>query len=127
MRRGEALVRVMDLSRGGIEGLVCRVRDWRPKDRDFDAPAMAILTGLERIGSYVMPGDNSKKAARQPETSLASPPLHDRRHTYASFDAGGGLGLPIIGKPLGHIQASTNDRCTHLDNDLPARWCNSGR
>jgi integrase len=28
--------------------------------------------------------------------------LHDLRHTYASFGAGGGLGLPIIGKLLGH-------------------------
>jgi hypothetical protein len=35
--------------------------------------------------------------------------LHDLRHTYASFDAGGGLGLPIIGLLLGHAQAATTD------------------
>src|SRR5207302_2841570 len=43
--------------------------------------------------------------------------LHDLRHTYASFGAGGGLGLPIIGKLLGHTQASTTARYAHLDND----------
>jgi integrase len=43
--------------------------------------------------------------------------LHDLRHTYASFGAGGGLGLPIIGRLLGHTQAATTARCPHLDND----------
>jgi integrase len=43
--------------------------------------------------------------------------LHDLRHTYASFGAGSGLGLPIIGKLLGHTQASTTQRYAHLDND----------
>jgi hypothetical protein len=43
--------------------------------------------------------------------------LHDLRHTYASFDAGGGLGLPIIGLLLGHAQAATTARYAHLDND----------
>jgi integrase len=43
--------------------------------------------------------------------------LHDLRHTYASFGAGGGLGLPIIGKLLGHMQASTTQRYAHLDAD----------
>jgi integrase len=37
--------------------------------------------------------------------------LHDLRHTYASFGAGGGLGLPIIGKLLGHTQASSPVCC----------------
>jgi integrase len=43
--------------------------------------------------------------------------LHDLRHTYASFGAGGGLGLPIIGRLLGHSQVSTTARYAHLDND----------
>ena len=43
--------------------------------------------------------------------------LHDLRHTYASFSVGGGLGLPIIGKLLGHTQASTTQRYAHLDAD----------
>ena len=43
--------------------------------------------------------------------------LHDLRHTYASFGAGSGLGLPIIGRLLGHTQPSTTARYAHLDND----------
>jgi site-specific recombinase XerD len=43
--------------------------------------------------------------------------LHDLRHTYASFGAGSGLGLPIIGKLLGHAQAVTTERYAHLGSD----------
>ena len=43
--------------------------------------------------------------------------IHDLRHTYASFGAGGGLGLPIIGRLLGHTHAATTARYAHLDND----------
>jgi hypothetical protein len=39
------------------------------------------------------------------------------RHTFASYGAGGGLGLPIVGKLLGHTQASTTLRYAHLDAD----------
>jgi integrase len=43
--------------------------------------------------------------------------LHDLRHTFASFGAGSGLGLPVIGRLLGHSQAATSARYAHLDND----------
>jgi hypothetical protein len=43
--------------------------------------------------------------------------LHDLRHTFASFGTSRGLGLPIIGKLLGHSQAATTARYAHLDND----------
>ena len=43
--------------------------------------------------------------------------IHDLRHTHASVGAGLGLGLPIIGKLLGHTQPSTTARYAHLDND----------
>jgi hypothetical protein len=39
------------------------------------------------------------------------------RHTHASFGAGAGQALPIIGKLLGHAQASTMQRYAHLDSD----------
>ena len=50
--------------------------------------------------------------------------LHDLRHTHASYGAGLGLGLPIIGKLLGHTQASTTQRYAHLDNDPLRRASN---
>jgi hypothetical protein len=43
--------------------------------------------------------------------------IHDLRHTHASVGAGAGLGLPIIGKLLGHTQSATTQRYAHLDND----------
>ena len=43
--------------------------------------------------------------------------LHDLRHTYASIGAGASFGLPIIGKLLGHTQAQTTARYSHLAAD----------
>jgi integrase len=43
--------------------------------------------------------------------------LHDLRHTFASIGAGASLGLPIIGKLLGHTQAQTTARYAHLADD----------
>ena len=96
----------------------------------LNAPAMAVLGELPRLGAYVIAGDNAgaedesarsdlkrpwkaiKKRAR-----LAGVRLHDLRHTHASFGAAGGFGLPIIGKLLGHKQAATTARYAHLDVD----------
>jgi integrase len=92
----------------------------------LNAPALAVLNGMERIGPYVVPGDSPE----QPRHDLKRPwdavirragltgvRLHDLRHTYASFGAGGGLGLPIIRRLLGHAQTATTARYAHLDND----------
>jgi integrase len=43
--------------------------------------------------------------------------LYDLRHTFASVGAAGGLSLPIIGRLLGHTQARTTQRYTHLADD----------
>ena len=92
----------------------------------LNAPALTVLAGLGRIGSYVVPGDDPQKPRadlKRPWEAVAKRArlygvrLHDLRHTYASFGAGGGLGLPIIGKLLGHTQASTTQRYAHLDAD----------
>jgi len=40
--------------------------------------------------------------------------LHDLRHSYASTGAGSGMSLPIIGALLGHTQAQTTLRYSHL-------------
>jgi integrase len=93
----------------------------------LNAPALAVLASLDRLGSYVVPGDNPEKPRadlKRPWTAVSKRAgldgvrLHDLRHTYASFGAGGGLGLPIIGKATGpHTQASTTARYTHLNSD----------
>lgn len=43
--------------------------------------------------------------------------IHDLRHTAASIAVGQGIGLPIIGRLLGHSQAQTTARYAHVDND----------
>jgi integrase len=92
----------------------------------LNAPALAVLQALERLGPYVVPGDNPEQPrhdlkrpwdAVTKRAGLTGVRLHDLRHTYASFGAGGGLGLPIIGRLLGHAQATTTARYAHLDND----------
>jgi integrase len=92
----------------------------------LNAPALAVLNGLERVGPYVVAGErlnNCRADLKRPwslvrrRADLEGLRIHDLRHTYASFGAGGGLGLPIIGKLLGHAQAATTARYAHLDND----------
>ena len=51
--------------------------------------------------------------------------IHDLRHSFASFGAGASLGLPIIGKLLGHSQPGTTARYAHLDADPMRRAANT--
>jgi len=50
-------------------------------------------------------------------SGLAGVRLHDLRHTVGSWGASGGTSLLIIGKLLGHRQASTTERYAHLSED----------
>ena len=92
----------------------------------LNAPALAVLTGLPRIGEYVIAGENPNKPradlkgpwrAISRRAGLVGVRLHDLRHTHASIGAGAGLGLPVIGKLLGHATPTTTSRYAHLDND----------
>jgi integrase len=92
----------------------------------LNAPALAVLNALERVGPYVVPGEDPKRPrhdlkrpwqAVTKRAHLEGVRLHDLRHTYASFGASGGLGLPVIGRLLGHAQPATTARYAHLDND----------
>lgn len=92
----------------------------------LNAPALAVLKGLDRIGQYVVAGDDPDEPRadlKRPwamvtrEAGLDGLRIHDLRHSFASFGAGGGLGLPIVGKLLGHANAATTARYAHLDAD----------
>ncbi len=95
----------------------------------LNSAAVAILHGLPRLADnpYVIPG----QVAGQPRADLKKPwatvtraagldglRIHDLRHSFASIGAAGSLGLPIIGKLLGHSQAATTQRYAHLA-DVP--------
>ncbi|WEZ84652.1 site-specific integrase [Rhizobium sp. 32-5/1] len=103
----------------------------------LNAPAMELLANLTRIGKFVIASDSAGTDEEKPRADLKRPweavrrhanltdvRLHDLRHNFASFGAGGGMGLPIIGKLLGHTQASTTQRYAHLDAD-PVRFASN--
>jgi integrase len=88
--------------------------------------AVAVLTNLDRLGKYVIPGNDPDKpradlqrpwALISRHADLEGLRLHDLRHSFASIGAGSGLGLPIIGKLLGHSNSKTTERYAHLAAD----------
>jgi integrase len=92
----------------------------------LNAPALAIINGLPRTSDFVIAGaspESPRSDLKKPwravsrRAGLSGVRIHDLRHTHASVGAGAGLGLPIIGKLLGHTQNATTQRYAHLDND----------
>jgi integrase len=71
-----------------------------------DSKTGAHLVNLEK------PWRRLRKAA-----GLDDVRLHDLRRSLASVGAGTGMGLPMIGKLLGHSQPQTTARYAHLDHD----------
>lgn len=51
------------------------------------------------------------------KAGLADVRIHDLRHTYASHLVSSGLSLSIVGKLLGHTQASTTKALCHLADE----------
>jgi integrase len=92
------------------------------------SPALAVLAELPRVDGnpHVIVGGvpgaplvNLEKPWRaiRKAAGLEDVRLHDLRHSFASIAASGGMGLPIIGKMLGHTQAQTTQRYAHLASD----------
>jgi integrase len=91
-------------------------------------PALAVLSELPRVegnphviighirGSRLVNLEKPWRAIRD-AAGLHDVRLHDLRHSFASVAASSGMGLPIIGKMLGHTQAATTHRYAHLAND----------
>jgi integrase len=88
-------------------------------------PALEVFAGLPRIegNPYVLGARRSTTFIEKPwraireAAGLADVRLHDLRHAFASVAASSGMGLPIIGKMLGHTQAQTTQRYAHLESD----------
>ena len=95
--------------------------------------ALDLLKGRERLGPFVIPGADAERPrsdlkkpwnAIQRHAGLEGVRIHDLRHTFASIGAGASLGLPIVGKLLGHSQPATTARYAHLDADPLRRATN---
>lgn len=102
----------------------------------LNAAAAAIISKRPREGELVFPApsDAVRRSNKLPEqgcnaglakawqrvrlrADLSGVRLHDLRHSYASFAAAGGASLLLIGKALGHTQAATTARYSHLGHD----------
>ncbi len=92
------------------------------------APALELLSRAERIMGNPFVCWGARQGGRlvglqrpwdriRSRAGLGDVRLHDLRHSHAATGAGLGLGLPIIGKILGHTQAATTQRYAHLADD----------
>jgi len=99
-----------------------------PKSVPLGAAAAEVLAGIPRVAGnpFVFPGErqgshwvNVERSWRRIRRAAGFPELrmHDLRHSYAAIGAAAGLGLPVIGRILGHTQASTTQRYTHFADD----------
>ena len=128
-RRGEILGlkwTYIDLGQG-----IARLPDSKTgfKVLQLPAPAVAVLKELPQLSEYVFPSPsasghmvNIKDAWGDvlKQSGLTGWRIHDLRHAFASMIVNSGASLPIVGKILGHTQASTTARYAHLEEN-PAR------
>jgi integrase len=100
----------------------------------LNTPALAVIGTLPRLGDYVIHGerpDKPRSDLKRPwavvcrRAGLEGVRIHDLRHSFASVGIGAGHGLPIVGKLLGHADASSTARYAHLDADPVRRASNS--
>lgn len=104
----------------------------------LNPPAIEVLSKLTRLGKYVIAGESAGTPAEKPRPDIKKPwasiskhaglegvRINDLRHNFASLGVGGGMGLPIVGKLLGHTQVRTTERYVHYDNDPLRRVANT--
>lgn len=127
-RLGEILT--LEWSQVDLERGFLRLPDSKTGKKNviLGAPALKLLADIPRVrdNPYVIVGE----AKGKPRSDLKRPwrrvtahaglqglRLHDLRHSFASMGAASGMGLPIVGKLLGHASPSTTARYAHLADD----------
>lgn len=101
-----------------------RIRDrasiamWRQSEVAAVAALVnSLADGLKRLPRVADCHHAAAKANITLPPALTDVRLHDLRHAFASVAAAAGMGLPIIGKMLGHASAATTQRYAHLASD----------
>ena len=119
-----------------VDGRCLRLPDSKtgPKTVPLNSAALELLSAIERRegNPFVIPGKKPGSHLTaltgqwqriRTAAGLEDVRPHDLRHSFASFGVNLGLPLPMIGKVLGHSNASMTERYAHLADD-PVRETN---
>jgi integrase len=105
----------------------------RPHKIPLNAAALAVIQKRRKLrtkldGGFVFPSaDKTGKPLAtlhhvwthvRAKTGIGKARIYDLRHSFASLGAAAGMGLPTIGKMLGHSSARTTERYAHLADDV---------
>ena len=93
--------------------------------------ALEVLVSIKRIDGnpFVFPGEKDGShfiglpriwRRIRSDAGLSDVRLHDLRHSFASVGVGAGIGLPVVGRLLGHRDSTTTARYAHVADD-PAK------
>lgn len=110
-----------------------RTKQRRPHKIPLNAAALALIEKRRKQrkrndGGYVFPGDLPGKPLAalhhvwqhvREQTGIGKAcRLYDLRHSFASLGAAARMGLPTIGRMLGHSSSRTTERYAHLADDV---------
>jgi len=93
------------------------VKAWAATD---GAPAELVARLARELGRTPTFEECTTKADKHDVTlapELSNLRIHDLRHAFASVGVAASMGLPIIGKMLGHARPETTQRYAHLSSD----------
>jgi integrase len=132
-RKGEALGAKwdqFDLDKGVWTKPSHMTKQKKKEHLPLSEKALDLLRSLKKLtkdhSSYLFPGRIPGEPIKEVKTfwstvlkkaGLENVRVHDLRHTHASHLVSSGLSLSIVGKILGHTQASTTQRYAHLADE----------
>ena len=131
-RKSEALTAQwadFDLVRGVWTKPSHRTKEKKTEHVALSVQALALLERMDRAGEYLFPGRTRDSNLQDVKSAwvkvcklakLQGVRVHDLRHSFASHLVSSGVSLPVVGKLLGHTQASTTQRYAHIA-DNPQR------
>ena len=92
----------------------------------LNSAACDIICAQPRVNEFVFPGRGGQGpligvshrwVTVRGRAKLPGVRIHDLRHSFASFAVANGASLFLVGKALGHTQATTTERYAHLADD----------
>jgi integrase len=94
-------------------------RDGEGKRVSLKRPWIAACRAAGLVEEYLIDGKRKGKDGKPVKLKRyrATVRIHDLRHSYASHLVSNGVSLQIVGKLLGHTQASTTMRYAHLQDE----------